>query len=221
MHAPFDRRALLRRAGLASLGLAGLAAADTQTPPQTEGPFFPVADRADKDLDLTRVAGHELRAEGEPVTVSGVVRDLDGAPLSGVLLDVWQACASGRYDHPRDPNPAPVDPHFQYWARMLTDGDGRFRFKTIIPGAYPASRDWDRPPHIHFRVDAFRQPRLTTQMYFAGNPLNDIDLILRDTARRHGAEARDSLLVDFSDRDDDGDPLGLFEIVLGRTPEAD
>ncbi len=219
---PFDRRALLRRAGLLGLGLAGLSAAQELTPGQTEGPFFPAADQADKDVDLTRVAGRADRADGELVRVQGIVRDLAGAALSGVFIDVWQACASGRYNHPRDPNPAAIDPNFQYWARLLTDNEGRFDFRTIIPGAYPASRNWDRPPHIHFRVDAFGLPRLTTQMYFKGQPLNEPDLILRETANRFGVAARDSLIVDFgSERDADGNPQGAFEIVLGRTPEAD
>lgn len=219
---PMDRRALLRRASLLGLGLAGLSAAKGTTPGQTEGPFFPAADQADKDVDLTQVAGRGARADGEVVRVGGVVRDLEGVALSGVFIDVWQACASGRYNHPRDPNPAKVDPNFQYWARLLTDNEGRFQFKTIIPGAYPASRGWDRPPHIHFRVDAFGLPRLTTQMYFKGQPLNEPDLILRDTAQRYGQAARDSLVVDFGgEADAEGIPQGLFEITLGRTPEAD
>src|SRR5688572_10202816 len=85
------------------------------TPTQPEGPFYPVADRADKDVDLTRVDGVAGRARGTIVHLFGTVRTVDGAPIDGALVEIWQACASGRYDHPDDDNPAPLDPCFQYW----------------------------------------------------------------------------------------------------------
>ncbi len=220
-----DRREFLKWTGLAGAGLlvsGRVVAAQLRTPPQTEGPFFPVRHQADKDADLTLVEGLDQRADGEVVVVRVRVADLRGRFAPGVLLDVWQACATGRYNHPRDQNPAEMDPHFQYWAKLRTDEEGECRLRTIVPGAYPAGRDWTRPPHVHFRLDAWDKTRLTTQMYFGGRELNDQDLILADTMRKYGREARDSLIVDFdTEKTDEGHPLGTFRIVLGQTPEID
>jgi protocatechuate 3,4-dioxygenase, beta subunit len=218
-----NRRTLFKGGSLVGLGLmaGGLAkAADVITPPQTEGPFYPTRDQVDKDVDLTRVEGHQQSAKGEVIIVKGLVTDKADRPLAGALIDVWQACATGRYDHELDPNTAELDPNFQYWAKLKTDEKGEYSFKTILPGAYPADGDWLRPPHIHFRVDAFGFGRLTTQMYFKGQALNDKDRILIDTERRYGRAAKDSLVVDFSGAGSDGIPVGQFNIVLGTTPNV-
>ena len=153
-----DRTRLTRRqlvqGGLGAVALvagAPLLAAEP-TPTQTEGPFFPKSDQADKDLDMTRVEGRSEVALGEVIEISGQVLDETGAPIAGALVDVWQANSHGRYDHERDPNPAPLDPNFQGWARLTTDAEGRYRVRTIKPGAYPVGEGWSRPPHIHFKV---------------------------------------------------------------------
>ncbi len=84
------------------------------------------------------------------------------------MIELWQACASGRYNHPRDTNRAALDTNFQYWAQVRTDSGGNFSVKTIKPGAYPASPTWIRPPHIHIKVhkaDIHRsQRRFTSQV---------------------------------------------------------
>lgn len=232
-----DRRRFLTGLGALGLGMAscvpgaaqtpegaspgGGAKTPPTTPPQTEGPFFPVKARDDVDLDMTQVQGRAERAKGDVVVLRVVVLDRALKPVKGAQVDLWQACATGRYDHPRDPNPATLDPNFQYWARHTTGDDGAFVVKTIVPGSYPASEGWDRPPHIHVRVDAWGE-RLTTQMYFKGHRLNAIDHILNATAERHSAAARDSLVVDFdAAKSGEGHPMGTFTIVLGQTPEAD
>jgi protocatechuate 3,4-dioxygenase beta subunit len=225
MEAINRRRLLTRGAGVAAGALAfsgfARALAGVITPPQTEGPFYPIKDSADKDTDLTLVPGRNARAIGAPIIVRGKVIDTNGKPLSGAVIDVWQACASGRYNHPRDPNTrAALDPNFQYFARLLTDNQGLFQFKTVKPGAYPATNTWMRPPHIHFRVDAWGKKRLTTQMYFKDDPHNVRDDILRDTEQRYGREAAESLVVDFSEIENDM-PTGFFTITLGATPEVD
>lgn len=221
----FDRRSFFRRTGYVGFGLFAtrLARGDEQpTPPETQGPFFPTRAREDRDIDLTQVAGHAGRAKGDVVVVDFKVLDRQGKPVEGAVLDLWQACASGRYDHPRDPNRAPIDPDFQYWAHVPTDDQGLVRVRTIVPGAYPASGDWMRPPHVHVRIDAWGKSRLTTQMYFKGQELNDSDLILRDTEDRHGKAARESLIVDFGqDRTYDGAPLGTFRSPSGSCRTAD
>ena len=85
----------------------------------------------------------------------------------------------GRYTHPSDTNPAPLDPNFEGFAVQDTDAEGRYRFKSIKPGAYPATANWMRPPHLHFEVTG-KINRVITQMYFPGEPLNDKDLLLQN-----------------------------------------
>ncbi len=183
-----DRRdALKAMLGLGGAGLlasqAGIAgvlgAACGLTPAQTEGPFFPIVDQPDKDNDLTFVKGGRGKALGDVIYVTGTVTDESCAPVAGALVEIWQACASGRYNHPDDTNPAPLDPNFQYWGRATTGAGGGYAFKTILPGDYPAEPGWMRPSHIHFKVHGRGFHELTTQLYFEGNPLNARDKVLR------------------------------------------
>lgn len=210
---------MVNRRNLLKLGLASGAtllsgkvlAQDscTLTPPQTEGPFYPINDQNDKDTDLTQVQGRNVKALGEVVLVRGAVQGNACKPIKGALVEIWQACASGRYNHPSDPNTsAPLDPNFQYWGRMVTDEKGQFSFKTIIPGAYPATSTWDRPPHIHFKVQLRGFHELTTQMYFAGHPLNSKDRIFNALSP---AEQR-NVAIDFQKKD--GIKTGFFTINL-------
>ena len=124
------------------------------------------------DADLTAGPGGE--ALGQRIIVTGRVLDSRGNPVPGTLIEVWQANAAGRYAHSADSHPAPLDPNFTGAGRCLTDSEGRYRFLTIRPGAYPWRNHpnaW-RPAHIHFSLfgRAFPQ-RLVTQMYFADDPL--------------------------------------------------
>ena len=153
------------------------------------GPVFGPADVTDVDADLTR--RHSGEPLGERITVSGRLLDRAGRPVAGQLVEIWQANASGRYAHQRDQHPAPLDPNFTGAGRCLTDADGRYRFTTIKPGAYPwrnHENAW-RPAHIHFSVfgTAFAQ-RLVTQMYFPGDPLFPYDPILQSVTDRAARE---------------------------------
>jgi protocatechuate 3,4-dioxygenase beta subunit len=125
---------------------------------------------ADADL-TTQHAGEPL---GQRVIVTGRVLDSDGRAVPDTLIEVWQANAAGRYHHPVDNHPAPLDPNFSGAGRCMTDSEGRYRFVTIKPGAYPWRNHHNawRPAHIHFSLlgRAFTQ-RLVTQMYFPGDPL--------------------------------------------------
>jgi protocatechuate 3,4-dioxygenase, beta subunit len=178
----------------AALARAAAPGACTETPHQTPGPFYPGDANFTATNDLTLIPGAAKRADGEIVHLHGVISDADCRPLANANIEIWQACASGRYNNPRDPNPAALDPNFRYWGEAFTGDDGHFYFKTIKPGAYPASDDWDRPPHIHVRVSKLGYKELITQLYFAGEPLNDKDLILQDTP----ADQRGRLVVDFT-----------------------
>ena len=111
---------------------------------------------------------------------SGTLLDEDGRPLPGALIEIWQANAAGATTTIVDQHPAPLDPNFSGAGRCLTDAEGRYRFVTIKPGAYPWGNHenaW-RPAHIHFSVfgSQFTQ-RLVTQMYFPGDPLFAYDPI--------------------------------------------
>jgi len=165
-----------------ALGAATIAKAAPlcvgKTPAQTEGPFYPVVDQRDKDWDLTFVNGQNGRAQGQVIVIAGQVLDQDCQPLPETLVEIWQACVSGKYNHPNDPNKAPLDKNFQYWGRSTTDKQGVYFFKTILPGAYPADTNWIRPPHVHYKVHKWGFRDLTTQLYFAGNQYNQFDRIL-------------------------------------------
>jgi protocatechuate 3,4-dioxygenase beta subunit len=131
------------------------------------------------DHDLT--AQHAGEPLGERIVVTGRVLDGDGRPVPNSLVEVWQANACGRYRHDADRHPAPLDPNFSGAGRCLTDAEGRYRFVTVRPGAYPWKNHHNawRPAHIHFSLfgRAFTQ-RLITQMYFPGDPLFAFDPIL-------------------------------------------
>jgi protocatechuate 3,4-dioxygenase beta subunit len=124
------------------------------------------------DHDLT-VQGHG-EPLGERIIVHGRLLDSGGRPLAGQLVEIWQANACGRYNHQVDQHPAPLDPNFTGVGRALTDDEGRYRFITIKPGAYPWGNHHNawRPNHIHFSLTGRALPqRLVTQMYFPGDPL--------------------------------------------------
>ncbi len=162
------------------------------------GPVFGNGTVAALDSDLTRNAVRDGEALGERIIVSGRVIDESGRPVRGTLLEVWQANAAGRYAHQRDLHDAPLDPNFLGTGRAFTDSDGRYRFTTIRPGAYPWRNHHNawRPAHIHFSVfgTAFVQ-RLVTQMYFPGDPLLAHDPIFNAAADR---TARQRLVATFS-----------------------
>ena len=166
------------------------------------------------DTDLT-VHGQGAPL-GEKIVVTGRVVDEDGQPVRHSLVEVWQANSAGRYWHARDQHNAPLDPNFFGVGKMLTDGDGRYRFVTIKPGPYPwgnHDKAW-RPAHIHFSLfgNVYAQ-RLVTQMYFPNDPLFDYDPIFQSVP---DAAARQRLVSRFSLEDTVGtEMLGYaFDIVL-------
>ncbi|MBL8533069.1 MAG: protocatechuate 3,4-dioxygenase [Betaproteobacteria bacterium] len=189
-----DRRRLLGATlalGVAAIAspMAALAAEEAPgfdpagpmpTPDQILGPFYPVRKPTDGHADLTRLAGRPGMALGPVVHVMGRVLSVRGEPAPGVRLEIWQANAAGKYTHPHDRNTAPIDPNFDGYATVVTDNEGRFRFKTVKPGAYPVVPGYSRPPHIHFDVTG-RYNRLVTQMYFPGEPLNERDPLLQQS----------------------------------------
>jgi protocatechuate 3,4-dioxygenase beta subunit len=162
---------------------------------ETTGPVF--------GHDVVRPTDHDLTAQaageplGERIIVTGRVLDEDGRPVPHTLVEIWQANAAGRYRHQNDVHHAPLDPNFTGCGRALTDGEGRYRFVSIKPGAYPWRNHpnaW-RPAHIHFSLfGPAIATRLVTQMYFPGDPLLPFDPIYNSTA---DARARERLISTF------------------------
>ncbi|MGH7918535.1 MAG: protocatechuate 3,4-dioxygenase subunit beta, partial [Candidatus Dormibacteraceae bacterium] len=151
------------------------------------------------DADLTHQ--HQGEPIGERITVQGRVMDTEGKPLRNTLVEIWQANAAGRYRHRVDRWPAPLDPNFSGAGRCVTDADGRYRFLTIKPGAYPWGNHHNawRPAHIHFSLlgRAFAQ-RLVTQMYFPDDPFFPYDPIFNSV---RDERARNRLIAQFSVHD--------------------
>ena len=185
------------------------------------GPVFGPEAIGPLDHDLTRQ--HAGEPVGQRIVVEGRVLDEDGRPVPHTLIEVWQANAAGRYAHKADQWRAPLDPNFSGGGRALTDADGRYRFVSIRPGAYPwGNHDnaW-RPAHIHFSLfgQAFLT-RLVTQMYFPGDPLLALDPIYNSVP---DAAARRRMIASFDlDLTEPAFALGYrFDLVLrgsGQTP---
>ncbi|HEX6548435.1 MAG TPA: protocatechuate 3,4-dioxygenase subunit beta [Candidatus Dormibacteraeota bacterium] len=142
------------------------------------GPVFGRVKVGAGDSDLTRQ--HSGEPLGQRIVVTGRVLDGDGRPVRDTLVEIWQANAAGRYIDPADQWPAPLDPNFTGAGRCLTDAEGRYRFVTVKPGAYPWRNHHNawRPAHIHFSLFGPELgSRLVTQMYFPGDPLFPFDPI--------------------------------------------
>ena len=134
-----------------------------KTPEDYEGPFYPVASQQDIDNDLVHVAGQTGVAEGDILHLSGLVVNTGGEAKKDIIIEIWQTDPLGRYKHPGDSTPGERDPNFQYWGAAITDTDGTFFFRTLIPAAYNP-----RPAHIHYKVLQDGKTILTSQIYFIG-----------------------------------------------------
>jgi protocatechuate 3,4-dioxygenase beta subunit len=180
---------------------------------EQRGPVFSPA-QFPPGIDMSCEAGRE--ALGERIIVAGRVTDEAERPVADAMIELWQANASGRYHHERDAHDAPLDPNFRGAGRVFTDGEGRYRFVSIKPGAYPwrnHTNAW-RPNHIHFSLfGASWGARLVTQMYFPGDPLLALDPIFQsvpDTDARARLVAKFDLELTQPER-----ALGFrFDIVL-------
>jgi protocatechuate 3,4-dioxygenase beta subunit len=179
------------------------------------GPVYGHESVGPLDADLTKNGRKNAEPLGERLIVTGRVLDEDGRPQPDTLIEIWQANAAGRYVHKADQHNAPLDPNFFGGGRCVTDAQGRYRFYTIKPGAYPWANHLNawRPNHIHFSLfgPSFLT-RLVTQMYFPGDPLLDFDPIYQAVP----AGTRERLVSKFSiDATEAGFALGyVFDIVL-------
>jgi protocatechuate 3,4-dioxygenase, beta subunit len=177
-------------------------------------------------MALSKSAADAPRATGQLIQVSGRVTDEDGSPMPGAVIEIWQANSAGKYVHAADRHNAPIDPNFTGEGRLITDAEGEFQFFSIKPGAYPVLESgwWWRPPHIHFSIlGRSWMDRFVTQIFFPGEPLNEIDLLLNAVPDR---DVRERLIFEF-----EGTSMGEVNamgfrrdfVLRGRrqTPELD
>jgi protocatechuate 3,4-dioxygenase beta subunit len=224
MDIAFARVASNRRSFLRQVGLGGLAAmftvrgafADelTQTPSQTEGPFYPDKLPLDTDNDLIVVNESLTPAVGEITHLTGRVLDAKGDPIRNAVVEIWQCDNNGAYLHAGSDNRQKRDGNFQGFGRFLTASTGEYYFRTIKPVPYPG-----RTPHIHFKIKRGGKELLTTQCYIKGEPANERDGIFRSI---RDPKTRDAILVAFTPIKNSriGELSARFDIVLGITPEA-
>jgi protocatechuate 3,4-dioxygenase, alpha subunit len=157
------------------------------TSSQTVGPYL--------HIGLTWLVTDDLvgpGTSGEPIVVEGRITDADGKPVDDALIEIWQANAHGRYDHPEDTRDLPLEPGFKGFGRVPTDAGGAFRFRTIKPGAVPAADGSMQAPHIN--VTIFMRgmlKHLATRLYFPDEPANANDPVLA----RVPVERRDTLIA--------------------------
>lgn len=237
--------------GVAS-GSAYSQVCSNATASQLLGPFFPsegtpvdpIREDTDpqtppflaNDNDLTFIQGRDGRAEGQQVIIKGRITDENCESLVGATLVIWQASKTGKYNHLGDaanenfehPETGEIierkqDPFFQYWGRGITNENGEYEFKTIVPGFYPANLadGWYRPPHIHFMVSATGKNQFVTQMYFRGDEiedndfiqsLNEEDLLLQDEDLSDAD--KEGLIVDFHRSSVSNELEGLFNLTI-------
>lgn len=199
-----------RRRVLAWLGasaafplLATPALADERpaTPRMTEGPFYPNTYPSDSDADLRHVEGRAATAVGIPLDFTGLVMDRGGRPRVGAKVEIWQCDSQGQYHHVGEWQGA-GDANFQGYGTVLTDGQGRYAFRTIKPVPYPG-----RTPHIHFTIVEGGKRKLTSQIFIEGEPGNPRDALYRGLGR-------DARLVTMRLQDSAGGLEGSLDIVL-------
>lgn len=135
-----------------------------ETPDNIEGPFYREGAPARDDLDLFGDIGTSL-------SLSGIVTSADCEPLSAAVIEIWQADPEAAYDNDSE--------EMRYRGHVLTDADGRYSFHTLVPGRYLNGAEY-RPAHIHVKVWVGGVERLTTQIYFEGDPYLESDSFVED-----------------------------------------
>jgi protocatechuate 3,4-dioxygenase alpha subunit len=147
------------------------------TASQTVGPFFAPALLRE---DARRNVLTQPETAGERIRIEGRVLDGDGVPIPDAMVEIWQANAYGRYNHPADRGPARMDPFFLGFGRSGTAEDGSYWFETIKPGSVPFDGERLQAPHIC--VTVFSRGLLNhvvTRLYFEDEPTNTGDPVLQ------------------------------------------
>lgn len=214
-HIPLSRRKLLHSLLLTTGGVitsSVYAEALALTPRATEGPYYPDHLPLDQDNDLLRIKDGGV-AEGVIANFGGRLLDADGKPVTGAVVELWQADNNGCYIHSKGTQrDKERDAKFQGYGKMETNAKGEYRFRTIKPGLYTG-----RTIHWHIAVKKGEKRFLTTQLFIAGVPQNERDGILRSMGTE---EQRLSVIREFKPVSP-GSPefVATWDIVLGSTPE--
>ncbi len=146
------------------------------TSSQTVGPFFSPALLRE---DARRQVLVQPETVGERIRIEGHVLDGDRLPVPDALIEIWQANAHGRYNHPADKGPALLDASFLGFGRSGTENEGTYWFETIKPGPVPFDSKQLQAPHISVTVFARGLlNHLVTRLYFADEPANAHDAVL-------------------------------------------
>jgi protocatechuate 3,4-dioxygenase alpha subunit len=144
-------------------------------PSQTIGPFYHFGLTANTALGRLSRSG----AKGEHIHIRFRLLDGDGAPVPDGMIELWQADAAGKYDHPEDTREHSPDPAFYGFGRLATDADGCCVFETVYPGRVPDGRGGCQASHINVSVFARGLlGRLCTRVYFEGDSAPGEDPVL-------------------------------------------
>lgn len=142
-------------------------------PSATEGPYYPYSSKlTDTDADLTLINGNVSSASGDVIEIRGTLLSDDAKPLKGYTIEIWQADKDGIYNHPMDRKLAERDKNFQGYGEVVTDPNGIFKFKTILPGIYEG-----RMRHIHFKVVKSGTTIFTSQFLFDQEGMKESDSV--------------------------------------------
>nr|AIK66562.1 protocatechuate 34-dioxygenase alpha subunit [Arhodomonas sp. Seminole] len=158
-----------------------------ETASQTAGPYVHIG--LDRREGLNVVAGDG--AAGERIRIEGVVYDGAGEPVRDALIEIWQANAHGKYDHPEDTQDKPVDPAFSGWGRCACDREtGLFHFETVKPGPVPGRDVRMQAPHVNVTIFARGvNSHLVTRLYFDDEiDANASDPVLNALPSAQGAQ---------------------------------
>jgi len=202
------RKILLGMTGIITASSNTLAGTLLTTPRQTPGPFYPPVLPLDDDNDLTRVSGRTGQASGVISDLSGRIVDINGHPLPGLRIEIWQCDVNGRYRHPAENGSNAIDPNFQGHGFSVTDTQGRYRFRTIRPEKYPG-----RTPHIHVAVFPPGETPFVTQLYVKNDSRNAEDFLFQQIP----PERQHLLLAEFKPAQASTPELeARFDIILAR-----
>ena len=184
-----------------------------QTPPFTEGPFYPDRLPLDTDNDLLVINDSITPAVGEITHLTGRILSKSGEPIRNAFVEIWQVDNNGAYLHSGTSNRERADSNFQGYGRFLTDSKGQYYFRTIKPVPYPG-----RTPHIHFGISKNGQRIFTTQLFVKGHEQNERDGLFRAVRDR---QALETVQAEFKPLPDStiGELAATFNIVLGHTLE--
>lgn len=183
----------------------------------TIGPFFP-GEFADDCADLTNVAGEHAR--GQHILLTGTVVEDGNRPIRNAIVEIWQPDANGIFHHPLDPRSEQADPGFFGWGRARTDAEGRYAFRTVMPGAYATEDGAARCPHINLMLLAIGLTRrLVTTVFFPEEPERVSDPVL-DCVADPALRARMFAIREKVSNGADALPIYRFDIVTRGEAET-